>query len=92
LARPEDDSRPRLAPGCRWAESDLDRRAILFPEGAISIQGTGLEILKNCDGRRTFLEIVEQLQDVYTLSDPHKIRKEAADFLEQLQQRRIVDF
>ena len=48
---PTDTSRPRLAPGCRWGGTE-DDRVILFPEGAIKLQGTG----------RTTREIVEFLQ------------------------------
>jgi len=92
LAVPEDDSRPRLAPGCRWAEPNSDERTVLFPEGAIVVRGSGRDILEQCDGQRTFAEIVQELQGLYTLTDVEKIRKEAANFLEQLREKRIVDF
>jgi pyrroloquinoline quinone biosynthesis protein D len=85
-------SRPRLAAGCRWAETNTEERTVLFPEGAIVIRGTGRDILEHCDGQRTFTEIVQELEALYTLTDVQKIRKEAGNFLEQLREKRIVDF
>jgi coenzyme PQQ biosynthesis protein PqqD len=92
LALPEDDSRPQLASGCRWAEPNGEERTVLFPEGAIVVKGSGRDILEHCDGQRTFTEIVQELQALYTLTDVQKIRKEAGIFLEQLREKRIVDF
>lgn len=92
MAIPEDDSRPRLAHGCRWAEPNNGERTLLVPEGAIIVKGTGRDILEHCDGQRTFAEIVQELQSLYTLTDVQKIRKEASNFLEQLREKRIVDF
>lgn len=92
MALPEDNSRPRLAPGCRWAEPGDGERTVLFPEGAIVVQGTGRDILEHCDGQRTFAEIVQELQGLYTLTDVQRIKREAGNFLEQLREKRIVDF
>ena len=92
MALPEDNSRPRLAPGCRWAEANDGERSVLVPEGAIVVRGTGRDILEHCDGERTFAEIVQELQGLYTLTDVQKIKREAGDFLEQLREKRIVDF
>ena len=30
---------------------------VLYPEGAIKLQGTGREVLERCDGQRTFVEL-----------------------------------
>lgn len=89
---PDDNSQPRLAAGCRWSEPANGERVLLFPEGAIRLQGTGRDILEHCDGQRTFAEIIRELQALYVLSDVSRIKKEAGDFLQQLQQKRIVDF
>jgi pyrroloquinoline quinone biosynthesis protein D len=88
---PEDSSQPRLAAGCRWGGSDADR-VILFPEGAIKLQGTGRQVLERCDGQRTFGEIIAELQKQFDKADPEKIREDITQFLEQLQKRRIVDY
>jgi len=65
---------------------------ILFPEGALKLQGTGRQVLERCDGRRTFGQIVSALQEEFGTTDPEKIRSDITMFLEQLQRRRIVDY
>jgi pyrroloquinoline quinone biosynthesis protein D len=96
VAVPEDSSQPRLAAGCRWGAETKGasgpERVVLFPEGAIKLQGTGLQILERCDGQRTFAEIIEELQARFTVADPAKIRSDISQFLEQLQNKRIVDY
>jgi pyrroloquinoline quinone biosynthesis protein D len=87
----QDCSRPRLAAGCRWA-GEGENRMVVFPEGAIRIQGTARAILERCDGNRTFQEIVQELQIVYSAADSAKVRQDAIAFLERLQQKRLVDF
>jgi len=93
---PSDDSKPRLAPGCRWGAENMlskpEERVILFPEGAIKLQGTGLQVLERCDGQRTFGEILMELQAQFTNADPAKIRADISQFLEQLRNKRIVDY
>jgi pyrroloquinoline quinone biosynthesis protein D len=88
---PLDSSQPRLAAGCRWGGSEQDR-VILFPEGAIKLQGTGRQVLERCDGKRSFGEIIAELQKQFDKADPAKIREDITQFLEQLQKRRIVDY
>ncbi len=96
MAPPEDSSQPRLATGCRWgAESKTGvnrERMVLFPEGAIKLQGTGLQILERCDGQRTFGEMITELQTQFGESDRAKIRADISQFLEQLRHKRIVDY
>jgi pyrroloquinoline quinone biosynthesis protein D len=95
MARPLDTSQPRLASGCRWAPTTTgaeENRMILFPEGAIKLQGTGRQVLERCDGQRTFGEIIAELQGQFNASDPEKIRSDISIFLEQLQKKRIVDY
>jgi pyrroloquinoline quinone biosynthesis protein D len=88
---PTDSSQPRLAPGCRWGGTE-EARVILFPEGAIKLQGTGRQVLERCDGQRTFAEIIGELQQQFGEADPSKIRSDIGIFLEQLQKKRIVDY
>jgi len=96
MAPPSDASQPRLATGCRWAPGNAGapdaERMILFPEGAIKLQGTGRQILERCDGQRTFSEIITDLQKEFGSTDPAKIRSDIGIFLEQLQKKRIVDY
>ncbi len=88
---PTDESQPRLASGCRWGGTEQDR-VILFPEGAIKLQGTGRQILERCDGTRKFSEIIAELQSEFGKTEPEKIRSDISAFLEQLQRKRIVDY
>jgi pyrroloquinoline quinone biosynthesis protein D len=88
---PTDLSQPRLAAGCRWGGTEADR-VILFPEGAIKLQGTGRQVLEQCDGTRTFGEIIGELQKQFAVAEPGKIREDISLFLEQLQKKRIVDY
>ncbi len=96
MAAPLDESQPRLATGCRWGPESKtgaeDVRVILFPEGAIKLQGTGRQVLEQCDGQRTFGEIIAELQKQFGAADPEKIRSDISLFLEQLQKKRIVDY
>ena len=91
MAQPDEASRPRLAPGCRWAGGDTEA-IVLFPEGAIRLEGSARDILQHCDGQRSFTEIVKALQALYGAAGAEQIREDAAGFLEQLQQQRIVDY
>jgi len=85
-----ENSKPALAAGCRWGGSQ-ERPILLFPEGAINVQGTGLAILELCDGQRTFSEILSELQRQYFGTDAEKIREDAGRFLEQLHEKRVVN-
>jgi pyrroloquinoline quinone biosynthesis protein D len=91
MTTPLDSSQPRLAAGCRWGGTE-ENRVILFPEGAIKLQGTGRQVLERCDGHRTFGEIIAELQKEFGTTDPKKIRGDISIFLEQLQKKRIVDY
>jgi coenzyme PQQ biosynthesis protein PqqD len=91
MALPEDSSQPRLAAGCRWGGTE-EARVILFPEGAIKLQGTGRQVLEQCDGQRTFGQIIQELQAQFADADPAKIRADISQFLEQLRHKRIVDY
>jgi len=96
MAPPSDTSQPRLAAGCRWGPSNKtgaeENRVILFPEGAIKLQGTGRQVLERCDGQKTFGEIIAELHKEFGTTDPEKIRADISTFLEQLQRKRIVDY
>ncbi len=88
MARPEESSIPRLAPGCRLsAAQDM----LLVPEGAIRLQGPARQILECCDGQRSFGEIVAALQKQFA-GEPARIERETAAFLERLHARQVVSF
>jgi pyrroloquinoline quinone biosynthesis protein D len=91
MAPPEDSSQPRLAAGCRWGGTEQDR-VILFPEGAIKLQGTGRLVLERCDGQRTFGQIIAELKTQFADANAATIRADISQFLEQLRHKRIVDY
>jgi pyrroloquinoline quinone biosynthesis protein D len=91
MAPPLDSSQPRLAAGCRWS-GEGEKKMLLFPEGVLRFEGTGGAILERCDGQRTFQQIVNELQILYSASSPEKVRDDVGNFLERLQQKRVVDF
>ena len=78
--------------GCRWAPVQGAERMLLFPEGAIRLQGTGRQILERCDGERTLQQIMTELQTQYGATSTLQIREEVEVFLNQLKQKRIIDF
>ncbi len=91
MARPLEDSLPRLAPGCRWS-THQDQPVLLFPEGMIRVEGSGLNILELCDGQNTIQQIVAILGQRYDKADPEKITEDVSSFLEALHRKRIVDY
>jgi len=91
VAKPDSNSKPRLAAGCRWADPNGAERMLLYPEGAIKLRGPGRDILERCDGRRTVQQIIDELHDQYRVANPARIADEVATFLEQLHKKRVVD-
>ncbi len=85
-------SQPRLAAGCRLRESEEEPGTVLLPEGILRLKGTGAEILRQCDGRRTFAEIVAEMQTQYRSAGPKQIEQEIESFLHRLHERRVIDF
>jgi pyrroloquinoline quinone biosynthesis protein D len=86
-----DASVPKFAAGCRWGGT-TEEPVVLFPEGAIRVQGTGRIILELCNGHFTLAEIVQKLQEQFMLAPKDKIRADVLTFLELLHGKRIVDY
>ena len=86
-----DSSIPRLAAGCRWGGT-TEAPVVLFPEGAIKVEGTGRIILELCTGQLSVAEIIQKLEQQFILAPKEKIRTDVISFLEQLQNKRIVDY
>jgi coenzyme PQQ biosynthesis protein PqqD len=82
---------PKLAAGCRWGGT-TEAPVVLFPEGAIRVEGTGRVILELCTGQFSLAEIVEKLEEQFILAPKGKIRADVISFLEQLYAKRIVDY
>jgi coenzyme PQQ biosynthesis protein PqqD len=89
-----DTSVPKFAAGCRWGGTSEAPEApvVLFPEGAIRVEGTGRIILELCDGHFSLAEIVQKLAAQFILAPKGKIRADVLTFLEQLHAKRIIDY
>ena len=92
MARPEPNSRPCLTPGCRLNESTQQPRVLHLPERALRLNGPSFEILSRCDGARTVLEIVSELQTLYSKADPQRLEEDVLAYLVQLQDQQALDF
>ena len=91
MAELTDASVPTLAAGCRWGGTN-DAPVVLFPEGAIKVEGTGRVVLELCTGQLSLAEIVQKLEQQFILAPKEKIRSDVVSFLEQLHAKRIIDY
>ena len=91
MAELTDESVPTFAAGCRWGGT-TDEPVVLFPEGAIRVEGTGRIILELCDGHFSLAEIVLKLEAQFMLAPKGKIRADVLAFLKQLHAKRIIDY
>jgi pyrroloquinoline quinone biosynthesis protein D len=91
VAELTDASIPRLATGCRWGGT-TEVPVVLFPEGAIKVEGTGRAILELCAGQLSLAEIVGKLEQQFILAPPGKVRADLISFIEQLHDKRIIDY
>jgi pyrroloquinoline quinone biosynthesis protein D len=79
-----EDSQPRLAKGCRFGADDT----LLVPEGVLRLKGTGAEILKRCDGKKNFGEIVAEMRQQFV----GIIESDVEEFLRRLRERGVVEW
>ena len=91
MASLDDFSQPRLAAGCRWGGSEEDR-VILFPEGAIRASGHGTPGPGTLRRPADFWPDHRGTAGPVHRRGPAKIRDDIGKFLEQLQNKRIVDY
>jgi coenzyme PQQ biosynthesis protein PqqD len=91
VAELTDASIPTLAAGCRWGGTP-EAPVVLFPEGAIKVDGTGRIILELCTGQFPLSAIIQKLQEQFMLAPKDKIRADVISFLEQLHAKRILDY
>jgi pyrroloquinoline quinone biosynthesis protein D len=63
------------------------QQVLLAPEGVLVLNQTGATILSLCDGKRTVVEIVEELRGKYDRVDGDEVR----NFLARLVTKRLVE-
>jgi pyrroloquinoline quinone biosynthesis protein D len=88
---PDLHSHPRLAPGCRLGENN-QQRVLLMPERVLRLNGPSLEIVERCDGKHTVLQIISELQQIYSKAEPKKVESDILDYLARLNDQRAIDF
>lgn len=97
---PDFQSRPRLAAGCRLAETppsytngkDDRQHTLLMPERALRLNGPSLQIITRCDGKHTVQQIISDLQKIYSKGEPKKVETDILGYLTLLQNARALDF
>ncbi len=62
----------------QWEEAQ-QKTVILYPEGMVELNQSSAEILKLCDGTRTLLQIVEELETKFAASN---LTNDVSAFLE----------
>ena len=91
-----------LTPGAvptLWRLARLDHDAVrgrpvlLYPEGVVFLNETGLAILELCDGQRTLARIKEVLSARYGANEVEAayVAADVAEFLGDLVSRELVD-
>ena len=84
-------SHPRLAVGVRLGENN-QQHVLLMPERALRLNGPSLEIVQRCDGKHTVLQIITDMQQIYSKAEPKKVETDILDYLARLHDQRALDF
>jgi coenzyme PQQ biosynthesis protein PqqD len=81
-------ARPKLATGVRLHRDKVrEQDVLLFPEGALVLNETALEVLGLVDGERTLDEIAAVLSERYEGAD---VRDDVAELLDGIGERGLV--
>lgn len=81
---------PRLHPKARLQHDDVrGRDVLLYPEGLVALNATGVAILELCDGKRSLAEIVATLERRY---DAGGLERDVTTFLEGLAAKGLVTY
>jgi pyrroloquinoline quinone biosynthesis protein D len=89
--KPDLQSRPRLAPGCRLGESN-NQSVLLMPERALRLNGPSLEIVQRCDGHHTVQQVIAELQQLYSKAEPTKVQTDILGYLQLLHEQGALNF
>jgi pyrroloquinoline quinone biosynthesis protein D len=81
-------TRPALATGVRLRHDKVrDQTVLLFPEGALVLNDTAIEVLELCDGERTLDDIAAVLSERYDGAD---VKDDVAELLGGIGERGLV--
>ena len=85
-------ARPVLAPKVRLQTDRVSKEPILlFPEGVVQLNATGIAIAQYCDGLHTIQEIVEELAKSYHISTV-ELQGDVEEFLRALYNSSLLEF
>jgi pyrroloquinoline quinone biosynthesis protein D len=80
--------RPRLATGVRLHPDKVrEQHVLLFPEGALVLNETAVEVLDLCDGERTLDDIAGVLSERYEGAD---VKDDVSELLDGIGERGLV--
>jgi pyrroloquinoline quinone biosynthesis protein D len=81
-------TRPKLATGVRLHRDKVrEQDVLLFPEGALVLNETALEVLELCDGERTLDDIAGVLSVRYEGAD---VKDDVSELLDGIAERGLV--
>ena|SRR5258708_30866452 len=84
--------RPRLAAKARLQIDKVSGEPVLlYPEGLLLSNATGVAILELCDGQHTFLEIIVELAIRYNAS-LEALRGDVSEYLIRLHEYALIEF
>lgn len=85
-------ARPALASKVRLQMDKVSKEPILlFPEGIVQLNATGIDIARYCDGHHTLQEIVEELAKSYHISTV-ELQEDVEEFLRALYNNSLLEF
>lgn len=83
--------RPKLARGVRLHEDKVRGGwSLLAPERSLQANPTAVEVLKLCDGERSFSELVDELAKKFS-ADRLRIEHDATVLLRDLEAKRMLE-
>jgi pyrroloquinoline quinone biosynthesis protein D len=81
-------TRPKLATGVRLHFDRVrERHVLLFPEGALVLNPTAVEVLELCDGERSLDAVASVLSERYEGAD---VRDDVVELLGDIAERGLV--
>jgi pyrroloquinoline quinone biosynthesis protein D len=80
--------RPKLATGVRLHHDRVrEQHVLLFPEGALVLNDTAVEVLQLCDGERSLDDVAAVLSQRYEGAD---VRDDVSELLDGIGERGLV--
>jgi pyrroloquinoline quinone biosynthesis protein D len=81
-------ARPKLATGVRLHHDKVrEQHVLLFPEGALVLNETAVEVLELCDGERTLDDVAAVLSERYEGAD---VKDDVSELLDGIGERGLV--